>query len=489
MKRAAAIGIGLIIVSLAGAVAIDHGVAAPVASGVAASVVPGIAATRAAGVPASTAPATAAHTEPGSPGQENAPQEVTFTRDIAPILQERCQACHQPNSIAPFPLMTYDDARRVANLVKDRVSRRIMPPWHINTDVGIQDFKNDRGLSDEQIATIVAWVDGGTLEGDPADMPPPKEFPDPSQWQLAADFGDPDLIVKSEPYTLAAETQDKWFRPVVDTGLTEPRWVKAIEIKPSFPDGRRIVHHVLTYLLQDEEGITGLASTAGNRRSAGLFMEWAVGKTGEIFPDGAGKLMLPGSQIRWEVHMHAIGEEIVDNQVELGIWFYPEGYTPTNRTILTMLDARGERRELDIPPGEIAITQQFHTLSAPARLENFQPHMHMRGKAMKLEAIYPDGDREVLSLVDNFQWNWHNNYIYAEDAAPLLPKGTVLVVTAWHDNTPENPNNPDPEQWVGWGDRTVDEMAHLWVDVTYLEQEQYEELVAEREAKAQGQGR
>jgi mono/diheme cytochrome c family protein len=416
-------------------------------------------------------------------------QDVTFTRDVAPILQEKCQVCHQPDSIAPFPLLTYDDARRVANLVKDRVTRRIMPPWHINRTVGIQDFKNDRGLTDEQIATIVAWVEAGTPEGNPADMPPPRVFPDPRQWQLANEFGDPDLIVKSEPYTLAAETQDKWFRPVVDTGLTEPRWVKAIEIKPSFPDGRRIVHHVLTYLEQEEQGITGLASTAGNRRSAGLFMEWAVGKTGEIFPDGAGKLMLPGSRIRWEVHMHAIGEEIVDNQVELGIWFYPESYTPTNRTILTMFDARGERGDLDIPPGEISVTQQFHRLSAPARLENFQPHMHMRGKAMKLEAVYPDGRQEVLSLVDNFQWNWHNNYIYADDAAPLLPQGTILIVTAWHDNTADNPNNPDPEQWVGWGDRTVDEMAHLWVDVTYLEQEQFEELVAEREARKEQQRR
>jgi hypothetical protein len=409
------------------------------------------------------------------------PADVTFAEHVAPILQEKCQICHQPNSIAPMSLLTYQDARRWAPMIKSRVAARIMPPWHINKTVGIQEFKNDRGLTDEQIDTIVRWVDAGAPLGDPAKLPPPAEFPDPSVFQLAAEFGEPDLIVRSEPYTLAAQTQDKWFRPVVDTGLTEPRWVKAIEIKPSFPDGRRIIHHVLTYLVQEEEGITGLASTAEGRRSAGLFMEWAVGKVGEIFPDGAGKLMLPDSQIRWEVHMHAIGEEIVDNQVELGVWFYPRGYVPENRTILTMFDARG-RNGLDIPPGEIAVTQDFHVLSAPARLENFQPHMHMRGKAMQLEAIYPDGRKELLSLVDNFQWNWHNNYIYDEDAAPLLPKGTTLVITAWHDNTADNPNNPDPEQWVGWGDRTVDEMAHLWVDVTYLEQEQYDKLLAERQA-------
>lgn len=424
-----------------------------------------------------------------------AQEDVTFAKYVAPILQENCQVCHQPNSIAPMSLLTYEDARRYGRRIKRKVEERVMPPWHINRTVGIQEFKNDRGLSDDEVATIVAWVDGDMPFGDQSDLPPPVAFPDPQEWQMAAEFGAPDLVVKSDPYTLPAKTQDKWFRPTVATGLTEPRWVRAIEIKPSFPDGRRIVHHVLTYLLQDEgDGLTALASTASEaQRSAGLFMEWAVGKTGEVFPDGAGKLMLPGSEIRWEVHMHAIGEEIRDNQVEMGVWFYPRGYTPDNRTVLRMFDARGES-DLDIPPGQIAVTQDHHVLPAPARLENFQPHMHMRGKAMSLEAIYPDGRKEVINYVDNFQWNWHVNYIYADDAAPLLPKGTTLVITAWHDNTEENPNNPDPEQWVGWGDRTVDEMAHLWVDVTYLEQEEFDRLIAEREARkkevaATGSGR
>ncbi len=410
-------------------------------------------------------------------------EEVTFNRDVMPILQANCQECHQPNSIAPMSLLTYRDAYRWASRMKEKVSNRIMPPWHIDTTIGLQDFKNDRGLTGAEIETVVAWVDGGRIEGDPADLPPPAEFPDPAQWRLGDQFGEPDLIVKSTPFTLAAKTQDKWFRPVVETGLTEPRWVRAIEIKPTFPDGRRIVHHVLASVDQEEEGIVGLASTAEEAASSrGLLMEWAVGKEGEIFPDDAGKLMLPGSKIRWEVHMHAIGEEVRDNQVSLGVWFYPRGFTPKNRTILRAFSAVGATG-LDIAPGEISVTQDFHVLQAPARLENFQPHMHMRGKAMSLEAIYPDGRKELINQVNNFQWNWHNNYIYADDVAPLFPKGTTLVITAWHDNTAENPSNPDSEQWVSWGDRTVDEMAHLWVDVTYLEQEDYERLVAEREAK------
>jgi len=411
-------------------------------------------------------------------------EPVTFTKHVAPILRQKCQECHQPGSIAPMSLITYEDARKYARRIKARVAARVMPPWHLDKSVGIQEFRNDRSLSDEQIATLVNWVDGGTPRGNPADLPPAITFPDPNRWQFADQFGPPDLVIKSRPYTLAARTQDKWFRPVTETGLTEARWVRAIEIRPARPEAKKVVHHVLTLLEQDEQGgITGLAHEAhGVQRSAGLFMEWAVGKVGEIFAADAGKLMLPGSRIRWEVHMHAIGQEMQDVEVELGVYFYPKDVVPKHRTVLRMFDvSRGS--ELDIPPNQVAMTQNFYVMQAPARLENFQPHMHMRGKALSVEAVYPDGRKELLSRVDKFQWNWHVNYVYADHAAPLLPKGTVLVFTAWHDNTAANPNNPDPDQWVGWGDRTVDEMAHVWVDVTYLDQAEFDRLVAARKTK------
>ncbi len=406
---------------------------------------------------------------------------VTFTKDVAPILQAKCQECHQPGSIAPMSLITYEDARKYARRIRTRVLARVMPPWHLDKTVGIQAFKNDRSLTDGEIATLVGWVDAGTPLGSPADLPPAPTFPDPNRWQYADQFGAPDLVLRSRPYDMPARTQDKWFRPVTATGLTEERWVRAIEIKPVNPEHRKVVHHVLTLLEQREaEGVTGLAHEAhGVQRSAGLFMEWAVGKVGEIFAADAGKLMLPDSKIRWEVHMHAIGQEMKNVEVELGIYFYPKGFVPARRTVLRMFDvSRGS--ELDIAPNAMAMTQNFYVMQAPARLENFQPHMHMRGKALSLEAIYPDGRKELLSSVNNFQWNWHVNYVYADSAAPLLPKGTVLVFTAWHDNTAANPNNPDPNQWVGWGDRTVDEMAHVWVDVTYLNQADFEKLVAAR---------
>jgi hypothetical protein len=412
-------------------------------------------------------------------------KEVTFTKDVAPILQQKCQACHQPGSIAPMSLMTYDDVKQYADEIHDRVSNHIMPPWHIDKTVGIHDFKNDRSLSDTQIATLLGWIDQGMPKGKPEDMPAPAKFPDPNKWQFADQLGEPDLVLKSPPYTLAAHTQDKWFRPVTDVGITEPRWVRAIEIRPATPEGRKVVHHVLTMLEQHEDGgIMNLASSAHDAQmSAGLFMEWSIGKTGELYGMDAGKLLLPGSKIRWEIHMFAIGKEMKDQQVEMAIYFYPKGVVPKHRTVLRMFDvSRGS--ELDIPPGKTAMTQNFYVMPAPARIENFQPHMHMRGKAMSMEAVYPDGRREMLAAVNNFQWKWHVNYQFADNAAPLLPKGTMLVFTAWHDNTKDNPNNPDPNQWVGWGDRTVDEMAHAWVDVTYLDQPEFDQMVAARKAAA-----
>ncbi|MGH7554443.1 MAG: hypothetical protein ACREMQ_15670 [Longimicrobiales bacterium] len=415
-----------------------------------------------------------------------APAPITFAKDVAPILQAKCQSCHRPGSIAPMPLIEYADVAKYALKIKMRVQQRTMPPWHIDRSVGITQFKNDRSLSDEQADTIIRWVDDGARLGDPKDLPAPITWPDPGVWQLKANFGEPDLIIKSLPYSVEKSGQDKWWRPTVETGVMEPRWVKAIEIKPSL-SGRKSVHHVLTLLEQHEEGgLTNLASTmvhaTSGRQSAGLFMEWAIGKTGEIFNDNAGKLILPDSRIRWEVHYYATGEPVKDDVVELGVWLYPKGYVPQNRTILTMYNA-APGSNLDIAPNETATTTNTYVLRAPARIENFQPHMHMRGKSMTMEALYPDGTRELLSKVSNFQWRWHVNYIYADSVAPLLPTGTTLIFTAVHDNTAQNRNNPDPGQWVGWGDRTVDEMAHTWVDVTYLEQAEFDKLVAARKKK------
>jgi mono/diheme cytochrome c family protein len=412
--------------------------------------------------------------------QSEVEREVTWSGEVAAIFQEKCQECHRPNSIAPMSLLSYEEAKLFAPVIRFRVENRVMPPWHVNPQVGIQDFANDRGLSDEERAAILAWVDQGAPEGDASEAPAPLNFNDALVWRLEDQMGSaPDLVVESEPFDLDAVTQDKWFRPSTPTGLTEERWVKAIEIRPKNDASRRVVHHSLAFLVQQEDGKRGLPEDVDVPFGPSLFMEWAVGKAGQIFRPDTGKLMMPGSQIMWEMHLHANGERVPNAQVELGVWFHDE--PPEHRTILSMFDAQGPH-SLDIPPHEIAVTRGTFVLSAPARIENFQPHMHMRGKAMSMEAIYPNGEREMLSFVDNFQWNWQINYVYEEDAAPIVPKGTMIITTAWHDNTADNPYNPDPNQWVGWGDRTVDEMAHNWVDVTYLGQEEYERLIAERSA-------
>ena len=422
---------------------------------------------------------------------------LTFARDIAPIFQEKCQDCHRKGTAAPMALVTYEETRPWAKAIKQRVITRNMPPWHLDKTVGIQHFQNDRSLTDGQISTITRWVDAGAPEGDPKDMPPPKQWADDEGWQLAKLYGQPDLVLKSEPYTMPAHGQDTWFKPLTDVPITEPRWVRAVEMRPSTLAGRKVMHHVLAYLFQDETGGPtnpnaatrgDNAAAGGGTANAGLLMEWAIGKSFDIYRPNTGKLLLPGSHISWELHLHAAGEQIRDH-AELAVYFYPQGETPKNRTYLTLFNAYpGTGSLLDIPPNTVAESQGYHVLRQAARLENFQPHMHLRGKAMALEAILPDGTRQMLSYVDNFNFNWMNNYIYADDAAPVLPKGTLIHVTAWHDNTRSNPHNPDPDQWVGFGDRTVDEMAHAWVNVTYISEADYNEWAAQHKAKPTAAG-
>jgi hypothetical protein len=401
-------------------------------------------------------------------------QPVTFAKEIAPILQAKCQNCHRAGQMAPMSLVSYEEVRPWAKAIKQRVLTRQMPPWHVDPTIGIQKFANDLSLSDTQIAAIAKWVDDGAPLGNVADMPPPKQWADDGGWKLAEQFGQPDFVVKSEPYTMAPKGQDVWFKPLTAIPVTEPRWVRAVEIRPGTAAGRKITHHALAFLQQQEPGsTTGIATQ-------GLLMEWAVNKNYDVYRENTGKLLVPGARVWWEMHYHAVGEEIRDN-VELAIYLYPKGQEPKYRTYLTPFPATPGTAALgvmDIPPNSITESEGYQTLTAPAILENFQPHMHLRGKAMLLEAILPDGGKRTISYVDRFNFNWMTNYIFADDAMPVLPKGTIIHTVAWYDNTAANKNNPDPTQWVGWGDRTVDEMGHAWVNVTYISQEDYQEWLS-----------
>ena len=421
-------------------------------------------------------------------------KQITFSKDVAPILQAKCQECHQPDSIAPMSLITYKEVRPWAKSIRERVISRQMPPWHIDRSVGVQSFKNDMSLTDDQVDTIVHWVDDGALEGDPKDLPPPKPLVTDNEWKAVRDgYGPPDLIIRSSEYTMPAQHQDVWYRPMSDIPLTEPRWAKLVEIRPTNLKGRRIIHHSIAYLVlnNDPEAVnTGTSNGPGragvdddpvNRRPQ--LMEWAIGKGYDLFRPGTGKLILPGEKIAWDQHIHAVGEEITAGS-EVGIWLYKKGEEPKKRSYLIAFTGIRGNRNLDIPPNSLAMTEGFTVLKENALLENFQPHFHLRGKSMQVEAILPDGSSQIVSYVGNFNFNWMTNYIYADDAAPVFPKGTVIHVTAWYDNTRANRNNPDPDQWVGYGDRTVDEMAHAWINVVYMSDQEYNALLAERKAKA-----
>jgi len=408
----------------------------------------------------------------------------TFTKDVAPIFQAKCESCHRTDSMAPMSLVTYEETRPFASSIKAKVAMRQMPPWHIDRTIGIQAFKNDRSLTDAEVDTIIRWVNGGAPKGDPKDMPAAVNWPNEQGWTYASFFGqtEPDLIISSTPYLQKAGAQDAWWKPTVPTGLTEPRWVRAIEIRPGTVKGRKITHHAIARLQQDEsqlpDDVRDPDAAATAAIGGGTFMEWAVGKQGELMRPNSGKLMLPGSRITFDLHYSNGGEDITDI-VQLGIYFYPKGQEPKYRQTLSSFGTGC----CDIAPNAISVHQGMRVMSRAGRIESFQPHLHLRGKAMMMEAITPDGRKQVLSYVNNFNFNWHNSYVYADDAAPLLPKGTVIIVTSWYDNTSGNKANPDPSQWVGYGDRTVDEMGHAWVNITYMSDEDFK---AEVEARKTG---
>lgn len=404
------------------------------------------------------------------------PATVTFTKDVAPILQKNCQQCHQPGSIGPMSLTSYEEVRPWARAIRQKVVAGEMPPYRYDRNVGIQDLKNDLRLSEEEIQTIARWVDGGAPRGNPADMPPPVKFPDPNKWAYADQFGPPDVIVRTKPFTLPARGQDVWWRPVVPTGVTEDRCIKAISVKPS-AKGRAAAHHANSELMVFDEKKGAYVETE-------RLSEYALGKVGEIVPADACRILPANSMVRWDVHYYPTGEQLTDDVIEMGIWLYPKGHQARYKQDLKLYTLLMKGGELEIPPHGTVMTQGFHSFKTPVRIDSFQPHGHFRLVAKTLEIFYPDtGKLEMVSSISNWTNSWHTSHVYGDDAAPLVPKGAVLVITGYYDNTASNKQNPDPDQWVGLGSRTADEMSHAWIAVTHLDDEGYARLKAEREAR------
>jgi hypothetical protein len=415
------------------------------------------------------------------------PGEVTFSRDISRILQHSCQNCHQPESVAPMSLMTYQEVRPWAKAIKARTLLRdkpgTMPPWYLERNIGIQHFKNDTSLSNMDLAKIVKWVDSGAPEGNPADMPPPIETGQNKHWTA----GEPDLIVKTDWVTVKAGAPDWWGElPNAPTGLTEDRWVKSVEIREENDvtgDGGRktvgsryVFHHMIW-----TASVPGAAPSAEDfgEGSSGIWPIHEVGRNADIFPDNAGKLLRAGSVLNlFSTHLHSNGQD-TKSRLLYGFRFFPKGYEPELRYGVRAL---GNGVDIDIDGGEKnQRLDAYQVLDQNTKITVYEPHMHAPGVRMCLEAIW-GFNVQTLNCV-GYDHNWVRAYDYDDDYAPLLPKGTILHIIGYFDSTAANKNVPDPRNWSGSGNRSI---TNMFIDLGQqltLSDEKFEEEMAKRRVK------
>ena len=414
-------------------------------------------------------------------GQGAAREQVTFTKDIAPILQRSCQRCHRPDSLAPMSLIDYEEVRPWARSMKYRTGLRdkpgAMPPWYVEKDIGIQQFKNDPSLSDEEIAKIAAWADGGAPPGDPADMPPPVAFIDVNEWEI----GEPDLIVSSPSVEVKGDAPD-WWGPHGETpsGLTEDRYVAALEFKEvteSRTAGGRdtvgglfVFHHAVLAVVDPAAD-----DAVQERQRLGGWPTHEVGRNADVFDPDAGRLMPAGATVVFpNGHLHSNGADTTA-RLDVAFKFHPRGYEPK----VTEQGVTWASVDLDLEPmdpdQEIDI---YFTVPRHLKMTIFEPHMHAAGVRMCLEAFWGQM-RETLNCV-GYDHSWVRVYTYADDAAPLLPKGTILRLVGYFNNSPTNPNVTDPRNWSGAGMRSVDQMLINLARGIYLTDEQFAEEIAGR---------
>lgn len=407
------------------------------------------------------------------------PADVTYSRDIAPILQRSCETCHRPDGGGPMSLMTYDEVRRYASRIRQRTAIRdrmgTMPPWYVEKDLGIQHYKNDPSLSDQELALIQAWVDNGAPEGDPADMPALLDWGD-GGWTIR-----PDLIVRTEDITVDGDAPDWWGEITsVPTGLEEDRYVRAIQIRevndvpPAGGDratvgGKYIVHHMIWR--------TQVPGTA----RATFWPVHEVGRNPDVFAEGAGRLLHAGSEVTSEsIHLHSNGRTTTGH-LEIAFEFFPEDYEPIYQGGITSL-ANGS--DIDIRPGEAGqVLDAYTVVQRPTKIISFEPHLHAPGERMCLEMVW-GFKAETLSCV-GYDHNWVRTYVFADDYAPLVPPGAVLHIRGYMNNSETNPNVPDPRNWQGSGNRSV---ANMFIDLgerVSMTEEQFVKEVQERVEKFQ----
>jgi mono/diheme cytochrome c family protein len=419
-------------------------------------------------------------------GGPEAAADVTFTKDIAPILQRSCQNCHRPDGVAPMSLVTYEEVRPWARAIKTRTGMGpragVMPPWYIEKNIGVQKYKNDPSLSDEELAKIAKWADGGAPRGNPADMPPPRVFADAKGWQI----GEPDLIVSTKEIVVKANSPDWWGEiESVPIPLAEDRYVAALEVRevndvPTGGGGRQTVggrfvfHHMIWSTRTPDAGepdpLTGQADGVTS------WPVHEVGRNPDFFDPGAGRLLTANSRIVSDsVHLHSNGRD-TKARLEIGFKFHPKGYKPTVRRSQRAL---GNGVDIDIKAMEAG--QQLHAytvLQEHTKITAFEPHLHAPGARMCLEAIW--GINVQTLTCAGYDHNWVRGYDYDDDHAPLLPKGTILHIIGYMDNSPSNRNVPDPRNWQGSGNRSV---ANMFIDLgqqVSLTEEQFQAEMAKR---------
>lgn len=392
--------------------------------------------------------------------------QVTYTRDIAPLIQTRCQNCHRPGQVAPFALTNYKEAVSHAEMLVEVTQRRIMPPW-IPGSATHRRFVGERWLSDRELSLIKTWVEGGCPEGNAADLPPAPEFAD--GWQL----GEPDLVVKmQESFAVPADGPDLLQNFVIPIDIPEDRLVAAVEFHPG---NKRVVHHAVLFL--DDKGQARKLDKAtpepgySNFGGAGFLPSgalggWSVGNTARRLPNDMGRYLKKGSDLVVQVHYHPSGKAETD-QSEIGLYF-------VNRPIAESLKQPAKlvgsiwmaNYVMDIPAGVADYRRSTtYTLPKDVILVGIVPHMHLLGKSMKVTAQRPDAESEVLIDVPEWNYNWQDEYYYERPFS--LQAGTVLTVEAVYDNSDGNPSNPSsPPKRVTWGDETTDEMLFCFFLLT-----------------------
>jgi hypothetical protein len=361
----------------------------------------------------------------------------TFATDVAPILQAKCINCHRPGEVAPMSLRTFDEVRPWARAIKQKVMAREMPPWFADASPGT--FSNDPRLSPQQIDTIARWVDGGVARGNPADEP---KLPALTEgWQL----GEPDYIITLPVVNIPAEGRDYFPTPNLTLDLPEDRWIRALEIRPS---NREVTHHSVIFTAPGGAG-AGLGAATGSGFFDVLGV-WAVGTPPTVYPEGMGRWLRKGQQLRTNLHYHPNGKPATD-QTRVGLYF---GKGELKKEVASAL--AGDLT-FQIPPrAKNHEMRAVYVVDQDSTVVSYFPHMHLRGKDMTITAAFPDGRKQTLISVPAYDFNWQLFYYPTEQIS--LPRGTRVDIVAHYDNSADNPNNPDPDRAVTFGEQSTDEM-------------------------------